>query len=112
MSSATLRDRPRPAPARPTRLILTIGALAYVVRPLDCSPDLARRAFRLAKDDGTLYDVAETPHGPACDCPDFLFRRDGVDPDGCKHIRALVAHGLIEGLEVHGVRGGGPYPPR
>lgn len=112
MTSTTLRSRPRPAPARPTRLTLTIGAISYAVRPVGCHPDLARRAFRLAKDDGTLYDVAQTPHGPACDCPDFLFRRDGIDPEGCKHVRALVAHGLIEGLEVDGAPDPAPRPPR
>ena len=43
------------------------------------------------------YDVAQTPYGPECDCPDFIFRRAGLDPHGCKHVRALVACGLIDG---------------
>ncbi len=30
-----------------------------------------------------------------CDCPDYIFRRDGLDPSGCKHIKALVGSGLI-----------------
>jgi hypothetical protein len=57
---------------------------------------LARRAFQLTKPDGGSYDVAQSHHGPICDCPDFIYRRDGLDPAGCKHVRALVACGLIE----------------
>ncbi len=26
-----------------------------------------------------------------CDCPDFIFRRDGIDPRGCLHIQAVKA---------------------
>ncbi len=33
--------------------------------------------------------------GHTCDCPDFIFHRDGLDPGGCKHIKALVACGLL-----------------
>jgi hypothetical protein len=58
---------------------------------------IAARAFRLLKSDGALYDVTQTLFGPQCDCPDFVFRRDGLDRSGCKHVKALVAHGLIEG---------------
>ena len=100
MTIAQPRRRVRPAAiVGPARWTLTIGSTAYAVRRLGAAPEIARRAFRLAKGDGTLYDVAETPFGPACDCPDFLFRRDGVDPEGCKHVRALVAVGLIEPIE-------------
>ncbi len=76
------------------RLTLHINGTPYGVRPVD-SPD--GRAFRLRKPDGTAYDVAETAYGPTCDCPDFTFNRDGIDPDGCKHIRALAALTLIGG---------------
>ncbi len=65
--------------------------LPYVFEP-------GRRAYRLIKDDGSAYDLAETRHGPSCDCPDYIFRRDGLDPAGCKHVQALVRHGLIAGL--------------
>jgi len=58
---------------------------------------IAERAFRLQKPDGTLYDVTQTPFGPTCDCPDFIYRRDGIDTAGCKHVQALVAFGLIDG---------------
>jgi len=79
-----------------SRLFLTINRSVYLVEPLDCGPGTAERAFRLNKTDGTLYDVAQTSTGAQCDCPDFIFRRDGLDPSGCKHVKALVGHGLIE----------------
>ena len=52
------------------------------------------RAFRLSRK-GDVYDVAQTVHGPTCDCPDFIFRRDGLDPLGCLHIRAMRAVGML-----------------
>jgi hypothetical protein len=79
-----------------SRLFLAINRTVYDVRPVRCPPEHAARAFRLIKADGTLYDVAQTPFGAECDCPDFIFRRDGIDPAGCKHVKALVANGLIE----------------
>src|SRR4051795_5956235 len=91
------RSRPRPA-----HLFLKINETVYGLRALDCDPELAIRAFRLAKADGSRYDVAQTPYGPQCDCPDFIFRRDGIDPAGCKHVKALIAEGLLE-AETAGV---------
>jgi hypothetical protein len=83
-------------PARPThgtcRLTLTINGTSYSVRP---NRGEAVKAFRLRKTDGTTYDVARTADGLVCDCPDFVFNRDGIDPDGCKHLKALVACGLL-----------------
>ena len=81
--------------SRPIGLVLTIDRTAYSVGRLACDEAIAARAFRLRKADGTPYDVKQTPFGPECDCPDFIFRRDGLDPDGCKHIQALAAYGLI-----------------
>jgi len=77
------------------RLDLTIGRTTYAIRPLACASVIADRAFRLTKGDGTAYDVSQTTYGPICDCPDYIFRRDGLDPSGCKHIKALVGSGLI-----------------
>jgi hypothetical protein len=77
-------------------LVLLIGSTPYVVQPLPHEPEEEeRRVFRLLKADGAAYDLAETRYGLACDCPDFIFRRDGVDPNGCKHVKALVRHGLL-----------------
>jgi hypothetical protein len=84
----------------PSSLLLIIDRTVYFVRALRCDATLARRAFRLHKADGTLYDVAQTDHGPRCDCPDFIFRRDGIDPAGCKHVQALVAQGLLDAIEL------------
>jgi hypothetical protein len=85
--------------ARPThgtcRLTLTINGTAYAVRPIATDSFAAIKAFRLRKSDGTAYDVAQTVHGFECDCPDWTFHRDGIDPDGCKHVKALVACGLL-----------------
>jgi len=78
------------------RLDLTIGRTTYAIQPLAEKPCPGSRAFRLVKGDGTIYDVASTSHGPICDCPDYIFRRDGLDPTGCKHIKALVGSGLID----------------
>lgn len=77
--------------------MLKIDRTLYDVGPLPCDERIAARAFRLRKTDGTLYDVAQTPFGLQCDCPDFVFRRDGLDPAGCKHVQALVSYGLIDG---------------
>jgi hypothetical protein len=91
----------RRASARPsscsTDLFLRINRTFYEVRALACDPIIADRAFRLNKADGTFYHISQTRYGPHCDCPDFIFRRDGIDPTGCKHVKALVAEGLIEG---------------
>lgn len=85
-----------PPRGRKYQLYLTIDGFPYSVRPVVSDPYLARRAFAVTKPDGTSYDVAQTHHGATCDCPDYVYRRDGLDPAGCKHVRALVACGLIE----------------
>lgn len=95
-TSLPLRPQ-RPANRRrATHLILTIDEAVYAVHPSVCDPSAADRVIRLLKANGSSYNVAQTEHGPRCDCPDFVFRRDGLDPMGCKHIQALVQHGLIE----------------
>ena len=83
-----------------SHLFLAINQTVYGVQALPTVLPEATKAFRLNKADGTLYDVAQTRYGPQCDCPDFIFRRDGLDPAGCKHVQALVAQGLIEGRAV------------
>ena len=92
-------SRPRPTPKSPPmtyRLDLTIGRTTYAIVPIAEASPPDSRAFRLIKGDGTIYDVAQTGHGPHCDCPDYIFRREGLDPSGCKHIKALVGSGLID----------------
>ncbi|MDG3002571.1 hypothetical protein [Paludisphaera mucosa] len=81
-------------------LILTIDGTGYVVRPIRTDdPDLIR-AFRLIKaknrrGSGPIYDIAEHSYGVTCDCPDFIWKREGLDPLGCIHIRAMRAVGLL-----------------
>lgn len=94
--SRTRSDKQRKPAQGTCRLILRINGTSYTVRPVLADSSVALKAFRLRKADGTLYDVAHTVHGHQCDCPDFLFHRDGIDPDGCKHIKALVACGLLD----------------
>src|SRR5687768_13263759 len=76
-----------PAPRRPPRVVrpahgtarltLAINGQSYGVRPIAAEAFSAHgRAYRLRKADGTVYDVAETPHGSVCDCGDFIFHRD------------------------------------
>jgi hypothetical protein len=90
------RRKAAPPPHGVTRLTLSINGTDYTVRPLWCDGVHASRLFRLRKV-GTpkRYCVAQTPDGAVCDCPDWVFNRDGIDPDGCKHIKAMVAVGLL-----------------
>ena len=77
------------------RLALTINNTTYAVIPNRGASELASRAFRLKKNDGTIYDVAATAHGVTCDCPDYLFHRQDRDVNGCKHVKAMKACGLL-----------------
>jgi hypothetical protein len=87
-------------PTRPShgvaRLTLTINGVAYNVRPIPMTGAIASRLYLLRKPDGTTYSVAQTLDGLFCDCADYTFRRDGIDPDGCKHIKAMVAVRLLD----------------
>jgi hypothetical protein len=97
---ATPRAGVQRKPARPAhglaRLMLVVNGTSYVIRTIPCDPAAALKAFRLRKVDGTVYHIALNEHGPVCDCPDFVFHRDGIDPDGCKHIKAMTAVGLLD----------------
>src|SRR4051794_26562934 len=101
---ASLSTRPPSAPPRPARrpthgtcgLTLKVNGVSYAVRPGPADAFAALKSFRLTKGDGTAYDVAVTLTGNVCDCPDFVFHRDGIDPAGCKHVKALAAVGIID----------------
>ena len=94
--NATAVNRKPVRPAHGTcRLVLVINGTSYTLRRIPCDPAAVLKAFRLRKSDGTTYFVAKTEHGPTCDCPDFTFHRDGLDPAGCKHVKALAAVGLM-----------------
>jgi hypothetical protein len=93
----TLARKPRTVKpvAGSCRLTLSINGTDYAVIPLRPDPEVAGRAVRLRKPDGTSYDAALTEHGHTCSCPDFIFNRDGEDPKGCKHLAALRACHLL-----------------
>jgi hypothetical protein len=83
------------APA--TRMVITIGAAAYDVAPLDPGPGEVR-AWRLSKHDAadTTYDVARTAEGlVTCGCPHYQHRLRGLSASRCKHGDALVEFGLL-----------------
>ena len=81
------------APASDTfRLTLTINGTAYRVRPASGSPAFAAvKAFGVgnATKDEFCF-VAQTLTGNVCNCPAFL------DNATCKHVRALVAAGVLD----------------
>ncbi len=96
----TLPRRRIIGPARAVcRLTMAINGVDYRVEPGAAGAYAVAKSYRLRKPDGTAYDVALTHHGLTCDCPDFIFHRDGIDPDGCKHIKAMVAYGLLDRKE-------------
>jgi len=77
------------------RLTVHIRGVCYSARPIRPEASDVTRAWRLGRPDGTSYVVADTACGPTCDCGDFVWRHDGRDATGCKHVRALRALGLI-----------------
>ena len=79
------------------RLFVSINGTHYVLRWLDPHPDVAAAAWRLTKPDGSSYDVALTPAGATCTCPDFVWCREHKDERGCKHCCGLRAVGLLGG---------------
>jgi hypothetical protein len=87
--------KPAAEPHGVCRLTLTINGVDYALRRIPADPSIALKAWRLRKPDGTVHHVAVTPHGPTCTCGDFEFRREGIDPAGCKHIRSLNVVGLL-----------------
>jgi hypothetical protein len=72
--------------------VVRIKDRAYSVQPIH-TPEV--RLYSLTKSDGRTYHVHEDEHGIACDCPDYVWKREGLDPQGCKHVRALVGAGCF-----------------
>lgn len=77
------------------RLLIRISGRLYGLTRIDRRPSAVLEGWRLTKPDGTTYDCGRTRHGYSCDCPDYVFRREDLEPDGCKHCKALVAVGLL-----------------
>jgi len=76
-------------------MFLLIDKVAYKVTPLVPEDGITSAAWRLAKWDGKIYDVATDWSGTECDCADYLLRGKNVGRS-CKHIQALRAFGLLE----------------
>lgn len=95
---STLTRKPRTVkPATGTcSLAITINGQSYQVIPLQPHPEVASKAIRLKKEDGTVYDLTVALDGQQkCDCPDFIYHRDGKDHAGCKHLKSARAVGLL-----------------
>lgn len=88
--------KPAATPRGTCRLTLTINGTRYALKPVPCDRQAARQCFELRKSDGTVYHVSRHDHGAECTCADFAFNRDGIDPMGCKHVRSLVALGILD----------------
>lgn len=94
-------SKPAPKPLKATLVgdLLTIPGSptkSYLVQRLSPDGAIGNAAFRLTTEAGGNYDVIARPWGIECDCWDYQTRRDGIDPNGCKHIRALAEVGLLE----------------
>jgi hypothetical protein len=104
MTTLTASPAPVKSARKPTRpvhgvcgLTLSINGARSKVHPIDGRAEGPGRAYRLTKQaaDGAVYDLAEDQDGAVGDCPDFVYRREGLDAAGCKHIRAARACGLL-----------------
>jgi hypothetical protein len=98
VSSPPTADEPRPLTVA---MVISIDHVHYVVAPLAPAPD-AVKAYRFTKVDGdeAQHDLDETADGASCTCGDFVWRHEGRDDLGCRHIRAARMLGLIaEALE-------------
>lgn len=80
-------------------LTLIIGGQTYNV---EVHPYSHVRLTRHNDPTGLSYDVLfpgfDCP--ASCDCPDYRYRRQGLDYGGCKHVRALTDLGLIPLVRV------------
>jgi hypothetical protein len=93
MATATTRKATKTTTGR-CGLTLTINGQRYKVRPLPADFG-GLKAYRLTKSDGDFHDVSRDVYGLSCTCGDFVWRRDGIDPEGCKHTRSCKALGLL-----------------
>lgn len=83
-----------------TKLLIEINGIRYTLRRIVSDPRVTAIAWRLTHADGRCYDLHKDEFGEIlCDCRDFLVRRQGKDPKGCKHCAAAKAAGLF-GIEL------------
>jgi hypothetical protein len=88
-------------PAEDANLIFAVvvvghGRYKFEGVPRDPGADI-ERLYRLTRldDPSKIYYVAQHHDHASCDCPDYIFRREGRDPGGCKHVRALAWLGIV-----------------
>ena len=76
-------------------LTISTGKLTthYDISVLDPDLDVAKKAFRLKKDDGTFWDAALMTFGWECTCADWVF---SGGESKCKHLLGLEQVGLIK----------------
>jgi hypothetical protein len=67
--------------------VLAINGHNYTVTVLHSPSGVT--GYRMAKVDGTTYDLCTTEQCWTCDCPDATFHPER--PGGCKHVAALRA---------------------
>lgn len=83
------------------RLLLLIDGHSYVVTCLRPDPAVAAAAWRLTRLGGrgerASHDVSVFKHGVECTCGDWVFHAH-KRPQGCKHVKAARAVGLIPEL--------------
>ena len=77
-------------------ITFTVEGTDYFVIPLHPDADVAVRAFRFKKSSGESYDVRLDAEGHfGCECKGFLRWGMCRDGRGCKHIKCLVAAGMM-----------------
>jgi hypothetical protein len=91
---------------------ITIGGKFYAVEPMPFDREAGVEAlYAITSEDGDVYHVSDHRDEPArCTRGDFTWRRDGIDPLGCKHIRALVELDFVDnsaGREMESIRTNG-----
>jgi hypothetical protein len=82
------------------RLVIQINGCDYVLRRVKLGPrGKASKSWSLTKADGTCYYVTRENASISCTCPDHRSRGSR-----CKHLRALVAAGLLCGRTCPSLR--------
>jgi hypothetical protein len=75
---------------------ITFHVEGYDYRVFPLSAEAPQKAYRLKKPDGESYDVLLNEEGQySCECLGFLRHGMCRDGRGCKHIRCLVAAGML-----------------
>ncbi len=69
---------------------------SYQLSDAEPDPEVAFPVVALTKKDGTVYHCGVNEWGPFCDCPNSLIREKYDVREHCKHLRGLIAHGIIK----------------